>query len=88
MSEYNPETGIYELTKSKADSYYNKPHDESIKAQGIDYYAELLKRAGLKVISVHEDSLRVKANQVQLWEVLSDEPPAWEILLDEVPNNE
>lgn len=87
MSEYDPQTGIYELTKSKADSYHHRPHDESIKAQGMDYYAELLKRAGFKVISVHEDFLRVKATQVQLWEALSDEPPAWEILLDEVPNN-
>ncbi|MBW4678734.1 MAG: hypothetical protein KME19_01285 [Microcoleus vaginatus WJT46-NPBG5] len=62
MSEYAPEIGIDELTKSKADSYDNKRHDESIKAPGINYYAELLKRAGLTVLSVHGDSLRVKAN--------------------------
>lgn len=74
MSGYDPSTGIYELTATKAEYYYRKPIDNTIQAKDMHYFAEVLKRAGLEVVSVHKNFLKVKATQGQIWEALSGKP--------------
>jgi hypothetical protein len=80
MSGYDPETGIYTLTHKKAQDYHHHSHDDPPPLESMSYYADLLKQAGLNIISVQSDFLQVKASQIQVWQALSDEPSAVEIL--------
>jgi hypothetical protein len=74
MSGYNPSTGIYDLTATKAEYYHRKPIDNTIQTKGMHYFAEVLRRSGLEVVSVHKNFLQVKATQEQIWGALSGKP--------------
>jgi hypothetical protein len=40
----------------------------------MEYYAEILRRAGLDVVGVYSAYLKVKATSGQIWEALSGQP--------------
>jgi hypothetical protein len=59
MSGYNPETGLYDLTATKA--YYWSDVDES-----MDYYATQLRNKDLDVVKIGGAYLSVKATEEQV----------------------
>ncbi|MBG1266958.1 hypothetical protein [Nostoc sp. WHI] len=59
MSGYNPETGIYQLTATKA-------HYWSGRDKPMSYYAAWLKNKGLEVTLVRSAYLAVKANEAEV----------------------
>lgn len=73
MSGYNKKTGIFELTATKAEYWDRKPHESSIKLDGMDYYTELLRKNGLDVQNCGS-FLKVKGTPERIWEILSGQP--------------
>ena len=76
MSGYNQATGIFELTYTKAKYWHRKPVDPAIEVNPLtmEYYAEVLRRAGLDVLAVKGAFLRVRATPGRVWEALSGQP--------------
>jgi hypothetical protein len=67
MSGYNPKTGVFSLTHSKASTWAGR-------SAPMDVYAQLLRDAGLEVLSVEPMYLTAKAKPSQIWEALSGRP--------------
>jgi hypothetical protein len=76
MSGLNRRTGYFELTQTKAQYWDRKPVDTSIPfpARSIEYYAEVLRKAGLRVVEVHGAFIEVDAEQGKIWTALSGRP--------------
>jgi hypothetical protein len=85
MSGYDKDTGIFELTITKAQYWHRLPIDKSLKYTGMRYYVELLKKAGLKVDYKYGSNnvkyrrsgvpyAKVHATPGQIWTALSGQP--------------
>ena len=75
MSGYNKKTGIFELTHTKAEYWHRKPIDSTISYNGMRYFVEVLRKAGLDVEYDDGQSFaKVKGTPEQIWEALSDKP--------------
>jgi hypothetical protein len=81
MSGYDAETGIFELTATKASLWFRRttetvPKDclEPPPKSDMQFYARLFKHFGHQVIKCGPNYLRVKATPEQAWEVLSGLP--------------
>lgn len=76
MSGYNPDTGIFELTATKA-AYWLRRSDipaECDGLQGMEFYAALFRSCGYDVPLVKAHWLQVKATPGQVWIALSGQP--------------
>lgn len=67
---YDKKTGIFNLTQSKASVWCRRPG----RSNSIESCAVLLREAGLEVVTVQGNYLRVKATPGQVWEALSGQP--------------
>lgn len=72
MSGFDEETGIYELTATRADYLYSKslPFRTAF-SMSMEDYALFLRQKGFEVVSVHKNFLKVKATDTQLWKALT-----------------
>ena len=76
MSGYNPSTGVFELTATKA-GYWLRRSDlppSCDKTAGMEFYAALLRHFGHDVIKTGSSYLHVHATPGQVWEALSGQP--------------
>jgi len=76
MSGYNKKTGEFSLTLTQARYWLRRKDMAHVdKAETtIEFFADLLRDAGLTVAHVDNAFLRVKATQGTIWEVLSGSP--------------
>jgi len=75
VSGYNKKTGIFELTCTKAEYWYRKPLDPTIPYTGMQYFVEVLRKAGLNVEYINGNNFaKVKGTPEQIWEALSGKP--------------
>ncbi len=76
MSGFNPKTGTFELTASRARFWLRRTeYPPELKAlEGMEFIAGLLRHAGHEVVKVRNGWLTVKATQGQVWEALSGQP--------------
>jgi hypothetical protein len=72
VSGYNKETGVFQLTQTKAHAWCLRP--DVTRMTTMEDCAALLREAGLEVQSVHARYLDVKAKPSQVWEALSGQP--------------
>ncbi len=72
MGGYDKKAGIFSLTETKARAWCRRP--DAPRIHSIEYSAKLLREAGLEVISIHGNYLKVKATPGQVWEALSGQP--------------
>jgi hypothetical protein len=66
MSGYNPATGIYELTMTKAEYWSGS------KNKDMHYYAEALRARGLAVIEVRQHFLKAKGQEEEIKKILQN----------------
>lgn len=77
MSGFDPKTGLYELTATKARSWFRRAEvPESCSSKdGMHFYAEVLRHFGaLEIVLVRPNFLRARATADQVWEALSGLP--------------
>lgn len=72
MSGYNAKTGLFELTATKAEYWSCKPWKL---AGSMDFYADLLRSAGLRVVAVHGAFLEADATQNEIFHALRSKTP-------------
>jgi hypothetical protein len=85
MSGYNPETGIFGLTWTKASFWFRRESEDipancrALKDTGkMEFFACFLRHHGLEVLHVDRAYLNVRATPGKLWEVLSGQPSDYE----------
>jgi hypothetical protein len=71
MTEFDRETGILTLTLADAHSFHSTTDRMPETAPPMEFYAEKLRKFGYDVTQVSADNLKVKANENEIWELLS-----------------
>ncbi len=76
MSGYNKKTGIFGLTATKAEHWFQRKDvpAECLELKGMEFYACALRLHGLEVVHVADSYLNVKAETGPIWEALSGQP--------------
>lgn len=76
MSGWNKSNGVFNLTFSKAHYWHRKEFDSSLgfKDETMEYYVEVLRRAGLAIVETEGNWAKVRATPGQIWTALSGEP--------------
>jgi hypothetical protein len=80
MSGYNKETGVFELTATKAEFWFRRQDipDELVEkyrgSGGWPLIKAVLAWQGLEIIKDGGNYVRVKATPEQLWQALSGQP--------------
>jgi len=73
MSGYDPATGVYELTATKAGDWFQRLTDHK-GASFMERIAGILADAGLEVLFVTDSYMLVRARQGTIWTALSGKP--------------
>lgn len=71
MSGHNKKTGLFELTATKAEYWSRRSWKLG---GGMDWYADILRASGLRVVAVHGAFLEADATENEIFQSLRNWP--------------